>query len=510
MLRSFLKLFILLLILPGCATLLDRKQVIPIACSTPQCEVRIRSQHIREMGPLFVEVDREKVLEVETSANGQMQIQKIEGELRVAESITPNLLLALVGGGALAIAGLLVDYYTESMYDIPNPRVAQFKAKDQKLVVEKIVILPPTSSDPFTSDEAVGPILQDLKKKFPQAKIEVPEMHSKIFAKYGFTNESQGLSIEKQNNLFSDLGSTFVVYSEVNSSSSLKDSVVRYEVYDVLRRKASLEGELSYRSQLDSGSGKSWMLTKAAKLLPTGFGVNATQVSIYGSADTDNKEQPEFSSADYAAGRMQTLYKYAQVSGSTDSVSSNQQVSLSLNNFDTSVGETSGFQVKWSTDYSFTYAKFFLIENDVRFGMLGTEILQTTLAGADLYSLSALIGPEIGFNGFAGYLFLNVMTGAEFANVQTSNNKSLYEVQVPLKLSVGWRIKASENWLIGLTSSLYSQSAEFMQRIADETVGKDQIKLYGATLYSVNLGLTYHFPESRKIGRSYLRNLAKK
>ena len=196
-------LILILFLQVGCASLMGRKQVVPFACSTPKCKIKITGEDFSTYEPTFLEVDREKEVHVTQEANGKKVEQQLKTNVRVAESIAPNVFLGIVGGLPLGALALLVDYYTGSLYQISNPPIAQFPTKmDAQQLVEKIVILPPAANDVFVSDEAVSVIQNKLKQKYPEAKILVPEQLAKLFSKYSFNHENQALDYEQLNMMY--------------------------------------------------------------------------------------------------------------------------------------------------------------------------------------------------------------------------------------------------------------------------------------------------------------------
>lgn len=508
--KSILHLFLLILILPGCATLLDRKQLIPLSCSTEDCQVSIPDQGLQATAPVFLKVDREDSLQIEYKSGDQTIRQKVKAEVRFSESVIPNAFLYVIGGPVLSAIGFGVDYWTKSMYEFPNPEVAQFKkpkSNQNTSDPQRIVILPPVAKNPFLSDEAVNPLLSMLKKRYPRAEVIVPEINTPIFARYNFTYDNQALSIEKQNQFFHELNTQYVVYSEVKGSK--KRLRLQYEIYDLFRRKPIETESLAYQSQIDGESKESWILTQAAQLIPTGVGLSRSTKSVSGVGEYESNSQG-FSASSFLNGENQEMGKYIDVSGSSTGKGDTQVYSLSLNNFDSNIGESNSVAGKWSSDFSFNYTKYHIAENSVQYSMTDGKVVRTNLAGADHYSLSAMIGPELGINGFAGYFFLNTLLGIESSYVQISNNKSFVDLQVPVDINMGWRLKPHKNWLLGFILSARFQSQNFMQKIVDESVGANQVKAPSATIGSFTINLTYHIPETKKMGRRYLQPIAKR
>lgn len=117
------------------------------------------------------------------------------------------------------------------------------------------------------------------------------------------------------------------------------------------------------------------------------------------------------------------------------------------------------------------------------------------------------IGPEFGLKGALGYLYLNLLYGAEFIHANFSNSSnSANIVYSPMKIGVGYKISLDENFQLGAEVAFRSLPDWVIEKMMSSAFDK---KIDGgfASETRGTFGMTYYFPEIKSYGRNKVEQL---
>lgn len=502
---------VVVLLLSGCASMRDTTQKLPFACDVEPCTVRDMSNPKETaQAPGFLDIDRKAEATVLYSADSKYKKQILVGRVRWSESVLPNGLLALFGptGIGLAAIGMVTDYFTGNMFELPTPKPVRFNEAPIKHNPERIVIAPILAENQLESDEAVVYVLEALRKRYPKAEVQVPEQFWRHFERAGWSSSAIPTDRWKLYELYAELKTPYVVSAKVLRNSQ-KEREVSFAVNDVFRQQIVSSDKAEYQSRYEKGEKMVWAKAKLVELIP-----NAVSLSNV-NTNTSGYARPANQNTDFSVASSESVYRSYSLSGSSEKYKARNDWSLSVANLDPDLGRRFSFVFRWATDGTLRKSSAYVFENKSITRFAGFENGQVSpfsyeytdeiRASLNQYYFGASIGPEVGVAGFLGYLYMNVMTGAElmYADIP-SKGKSLTEVYSPMSVNLGHKFKIAENFQFGWGVNMRAIPEWVTSKVMTAAVGEEIKGSLGYEMRTV-VGLSYLFPEMTTLGRSQVR-----
>lgn len=464
------------------------------------------------MAPAFIDIKRARFVTLNYRYKDQQETQTVSGNVRWGESVLPNSLLWFVGpsGWALAIAGLGIDYALGNMWEINEPEVIKFKQEEFAPRIDRLIVTPVLAESQLESDEALRVVVEKLKAQYPKAVIETPEDHFKEFERSGWNFEREPKDAWKKYELFAALKATYVVSSRVMKMNE-KDRKVLIDVEDPFRRKNLGTHFSQYKTVFESNKTSLWMKSKVVELIPNSLSLQHSNVNNVGYASQPNSSLGEAN----ALPESKFEYTYYTLSGAADKTANRNEWGVSFANLEQDMGRRFSFVFKWATEATirkstvYVHKNFFsfdykLLEPGTNGGIINSE---SVAAQINQYFLGGSIGPEVGLVGSLGYLYLNLLYGAEFLYADFSTSSaSASEIYSPVKMGLGYKVAVTDNLQLGV-EVLYRVFPEWVaSKMLTEAVGQ---KIESGTAQELRtvLGLTYYLPEMKSFGRKQVRGL---
>ncbi|WP_413291094.1 hypothetical protein [Bdellovibrio sp. HCB337] len=482
----------------------DTTQKFPVACDIEPCTVYVKENPQQKVqAPSMIEVERDSEANLVFSNDSKQKRQILKGRIRWSESILPNALLAFMGPqGVLAAIGMSIDYFTGNMFELPAPKPVKFRDEPFKHNPQHIVIAPVTADTQLESDEAVVYVLEAIRKQYPKAKVEVPEQYWRHFERAGWTGTEFPSENWKLYDLYAELKTPYVVVGKVLKSSQ-EEKFVQFSLKDTYRHEVVFKETASYQSQYKKGDSIVWAKSKLVDLIPNAVSLSSVTSRTSGYAmSTEDGAALDGKSLD-------SSYSSYNLSGSPEMYKQRNDWEISLANLDPDLGRRFSFVFRWATDATLRKSSSYLFKQTVSYtGAFSKVDYQDSIQNRiDQYFMGASIGPEVGVAGFLGYLYWNVIAGAELMYADLSGGgQQLWEVYSPMTVNLGHKFRITESLHFGWGISAKLMPEWVNTKVMSAAAGE---KLDGGVSSEMrtNVGLTYQFPEMKTMGRSQVRKM---
>jgi hypothetical protein len=509
----------------GCATVGDSHQILPVMCEPEPCRLKFDSNKQEVELPAFVKLERERKVSLIYSRENELQTETLSGKVRWTESVIPNILLGAVGP-VFAVLGLAIDFLTGNVYELPVPTPHKF---EERLEVSEAPLGPVNSRNRFLiapvqadtqefSDWAVASVLGKLREQYPNHEVEVPENYYSQYERADWNFETPVFELKQklyENSahswkffeLFNSLPSTQIVFCKVHRGESGVYEV-QYEIFDVLRRKSIGADRAAMPMPIAKREITQIFKSKLRDFVPNALSLRQRQISqsIFGMNSAVAKDPVAQSYS-----QKQTI-AYSQSSGSGGGPAGQSEWELSLTNVEPDLGRRFSFVTKWASDLRLRRSQTTIVRADSHFQVAGSSAQEQTgfqyseqHTNVEQYFAGLGFGPEVGIVGGLGYVYFNILLGAEIGHFRFSNQSdSLTEFITPATANFGYQLPLSSALQLSLQASLRRQPNHTNDRVLSRAAGQGMEARYAAEAMMA-FGLSYYFPEGQSWGRSRLQ-----
>lgn len=489
------------LLLVGCASLRATDQSLPVACNTAKCQVQIEQTGQTFEAPGVYEFARQKELDLTFKNNSEKQTQKLRGEIRWKASVLPNTLLSFLGptGWVWSLGAITIDWLSGNIWELPAPKVAEFKDPGQTPQIHKIILAPVQASTQLDSEEATAKVLNWLRTQYPGVEIEVPEQHHRAFAEADWDHDGPPEDYKKRYELYRKLQNPFLAVSKIKSRDTEAASRIEIHVFDILRQKKIHMDSVPFIASSEKAFVGTWFKSQLLTLTPNALSLKNSKNLTAGVAFA-NTESP---------GTDNSIVRYYSLSSNGQSYKPTTEWALTLTNVDPMLGREFTFVSKLTTEGSLRRSSLTLTENSFKFDATSPDSTwkQQGIGQVNRYYMGLGLGPEWGIAGPLGYLYVNFIYSVELAYFDFSTtSRGLLEVYSPLKLGLGYTIRINERFQLG-TEMSYSLLPPWVSDKMLSTLSDRKVTGSSSAESRFALALSYYLPEMKNTGKNRLKTV---
>lgn len=473
----------LLLLLQGCATFKGRTAYMKVVSSPPGADVFVDQRNVGQT-PLFAPVPRQRRQEITVRKGSDSIRSQLYSKYRWQESFLANLgwispVIWPVGWSADLISGAAWDYDPIGTLQLPSERTM----RDLKHPVRRVAVAPPLSDFEVLSEEMALEIHRQLQKRLPESKVLPYESTTETFVAFNYTY--RGPNDPRFNDeLARELGITHLAESRIERAGSVTRAHVKLR--DVFSE--TNEGELQFEvpaHQVSALSASGWReyVLRSISFIPN---VLSVQVISTGKSDVEAVD---------SLNRPYSIENRKR-DGFIDQISR-----VSLRN-DLHPKSMRGFKGRFRFIPDFAYS------ND-KFRLTSPMINGTPGAHVGSYrfqSLHAGVGPELGLETPAGYLYAQLVP--VFAQTWIDSSSPARAVStshsgISLSTEFGFLFWLSDSFNMRLyiqsrTSRPETWTSHFQQSGINDIIARN------VAYTTSGIAIGYYFPEIKSIIRGLL------